>query len=501
MSEADSSQSQNRRRGRRGGRRRPTHAKDGAPRARRDSQPQDAPEAEAALETVAPDAEPEAAGQPKADWQSLKLSPPLLHAMARLKFKAPTDIQRELIPVALQHKDVIGQARTGTGKTAAFAIPIIQQLEIGAGTQALILAPTRELAAQVEEHIQALGKETGVRTVTILGGRRIKQQLDALKKRPEVIVGTPGRVLDLMHRKELDIRKLRFAVLDEVDRMLDIGFRDDIRKILRSIEAPHQTIFVSATLDDEIQKLARTFMNDPVEVNVSHDMLTVDQVQQGFVSVHPHDKFNTLLGFLKHEAPHLAIVFTNTKHKARRLAQFLRKEGINCKEIHGDLVQEKRDRVMQHFRDAKIHVLVATDLASRGLDVMDISHIVNFDVPADPAAYVHRIGRTARMGKTGYAVMLVTAEEGESLTKIEKLINREIPQFEAPWLVKRAPSPAQVAAAVAKHQAAPVEVSGVILPQRLKEPARRDEVLERYYGLRPIRRTLGSRFRSPRKRR
>jgi len=435
--------------------------------------------------------------KPNTDWADLGLSPPLMAALKRAKFLHPTDIQRELIPHALTGRDVLGQAQTGTGKTAAFTLPMLQRLTPGGGLQALCLAPTRELAAQVEEQVRLLGQEWGVKTVAVLGGKRLREQVARLHQKPEVAIGTPGRVLDLMRRKELDIRNLKIAVLDEVARMLAIGFRDDIRRILRAIEAPHQTIFVSATIDEEIEKLAKSFMHEPLEVNVSRDMLTVEHIHQGFVSVHPEDKLNTLLGFLKHEAPTLAIVFTNTKHKARRVAQGLRREGIDCREIHGDLMQDRRDKVMKSFRNQNFDVLVATDLASRGLDVMDISHIVNYDVPMDSSAYVHRIGRTARMGKTGYAVTFVTPEEGKSLTEIEKLINLEVPQFDPPWLIKRAPTPEQIRAAAAA-QLAPVDAAAPPIPNRLVEPRRRDEVLE-FHGLRPIHKTLGSRFRSARK--
>lgn len=430
-------------------------------------------------------------------WTALGLNDALLTSLARLKFETPTDIQRELIPHALKGRDCLGQARTGTGKTAAFAIPMLQNAKPGAGLQAILLAPTRELAAQVDDHVRQLARGMPLRTVVILGGRKMREQIVALRKRPEIAIGTPGRVLDLMRRKELNIAGVKFAVLDEVDRMLDIGFRDDIRRILRAIEARHQTIFVSATIDEEIQRLAKSFMTDPVEVNVSHDMLTVENVHAGFVSVRPEDKFATLVGFLKHEAPTLAIVFTNTKHKARRVAQGLRRGGVNCKEIHGDLVQERRERVMRSFRKQVVPVLVATDLAARGLDVMDISHIVNFDVPEDASGYVHRIGRTARMGRTGYAVMFVTPDEGKFLTQIEKLINKEIPQFNPPWLVKREPSPEEIAAATAAHQTAPVDV-GATGPARLREATQRDELLESR-GVRPVRRTLGSRFHAARK--
>jgi ATP-dependent RNA helicase DeaD len=429
-------------------------------------------------------------------WEQLGLEPALLAAVRRAGFDAPTDIQREIIPLALQGRDVLGQARTGTGKTAAFALPTLQRLTPGAGLQALVLVPTRELATQVHEHVQRLAVEKPVRTVVVLGGRRMKEQIARLRRNPELVIGTPGRVLDLMRRGLLDLAGVRIAILDEVDRMLDIGFRDDIRQILKEITAPHQTIFVSATIDEEIRKLARTFMREPAEVNVSGDMLTVESIRHGFVSVHPDDKFDTLLALLRHEQPKLAIVFTNTRHAARRIAQRLRKAGVNCREIHGDLVQSRRDRVMASFREQRTQVLVATDLLSRGLDVMEITHIVNYDVPEDPSAYVHRIGRTARMGQTGYAVTFVTPEEGKVLTEIEKLINREIEKFDAPWLVKRtAPAPPEATPAPPASFSTPPPL---VVPSRLLQARLRDQTLEAY-GLRPVPRTLGSRFRSPRR--
>ncbi len=432
-------------------------------------------------------------------WEELGLASAQLAAVARAGFKHPTDTQVAFIPPALAGRDVLGQARTGTGKTAAFTLPMLQMLKHDGGLQALVLVPTRELAVQVEDHVRLLATDTPFRTVAILGGRQIKTQVAALRRKPEIAIGTPGRVLDLLGRKELSFAKVKFVVLDEVDRMLDIGFRDDIRRILRTIDSPHQTILVSATLDEEIQKLAKSYMHDPLEVNVSRDMLTVEGVEQRFMTVHPLDKFATLAALLKHEAPSLAIVFTNTKHKARRVTQSLKHEGVNCKEIHGDLTQERRERVMKAFRDGKLHVLVATDLASRGLDVMDISHIINYDIPQDTAVYVHRIGRTARMGRSGRAITFVTREEGKLLTEVEKLINQQVAEFAPEWLVKRPPSLEEELLAPAKAAPPPAEAAdGSATPGRYMAPRQRDEVLDGL-GYHPVKRTLGSRFRSPRK--
>jgi ATP-dependent RNA helicase DeaD len=427
-----------------------------------------------------------------ANFEDLGLASDFLPTLEKLEFHRPTDIQRELIPHALRGHDCLGQAKTGTGKTAAFALPMLQRLKSGGGIQALVLVPTRELALQVDQHVRMLGANHPLKTLLVYGGTRIKHNLRRLKEDREIVVGTPGRVLDLLGRGALSIAKVRIAVLDEVDRMLDIGFRDDIRRILRQIKSKHQTIFVSATIDEEIRRLARTFMHKPVEINVSADKLTVDDVEQHFVSVDRHDKLETLLGFLREEDPRLVIVFTNTKHAARRVAQRLKAAGVDCKEIHGDLVQRHRERVMKAFRKAHIQVLVATDLASRGLDVMDISHIVNYDIPEDAYAYVHRIGRTARMGKAGYALTFVTPEQGKPLTEIEKLINKELNFLVAPWVVKRAPVPPSCDQEPTQAKARSVS--------RFAEALQRDPQLDAA-GLKPVRRTLGSRFRTTRRRR
>lgn len=363
-----------------------------------------------------------------AAFAELGIEPPLLRALEKVGFTEPSDIQRQLIPVVLQQRDAIGQARTGTGKTAAFGLPMMQMMEPDKRLQALILVPTRELAVQVAAELRRLGEFTGLRIVPVYGGQKIKHQLHLLGKKPHIVVGTPGRVIDLMTRGALDLSEIRFAVLDEVDRMLDIGFRDDIRTILGDVTHPHQTIFVSATLTDEIKRLAMQYMKEPLEVNVSRDELTVDEVTQVYMGVDPWDKYRLLLALLQQEDPKLAIVFCNTKHAARRLARRLHADGVNAKEIHGDLVQQKRERVMERFRKHHLKVLVATDLAARGIDVHGISHIINYDIPEDPHVYVHRIGRTARMGSFGKAITFVMRDQGKQLTDVEQLINKEVPQ-------------------------------------------------------------------------
>lgn len=436
---------------------------------------------------------------PKA-FADLGVRDSVLRGLAEAKFVEPSDIQRLLIPKALTGVDLLGQARTGTGKTAAFGIPILQRAEKGVPVQALILVPTRELAVQVEEEIRRLGKYTPIRITSVVGGQKISGQIRALDRNPEIVVGTPGRVIDLLDRRLLFLDNIRFIVLDEVDRMLDIGFRDDIRNILsrlkslshaaraaindQSIDTPvqareaeaasaapveaapaegeekpkkrksrakkktaeaapvaevkppvalgHQTVFVSATFTDEIERLARKYMREPVEKLVApgaDEKPTVDKIEQFYLTVDPWDKYRALRMLLKQEQPELAIVFTRTKHGAEHLAQSLEKAGISCREIHGNLRQSKRDTVMKGLRNHKFDILVATDLASRGIDVAGITHIINYDIPEDPEVYIHRIGRTARMGAEGKAYTFVMRDQGELLTKVENLINMQIDQL------------------------------------------------------------------------
>jgi ATP-dependent RNA helicase DeaD len=362
-----------------------------------------------------------------AAFAQLGIETPLLLALQKMSFSQPTEIQQRLIPLALSGRDVFGQARTGTGKTAAFGLPLLQLAKPTDGLQGIILEPTRELAVQVGAEMQRLAEASELRIVPVYGGQRIRQQVHLLGRKPHFVVGTPGRVMDLLDRRILSFSGIRFVVLDEVDRMLDIGFRDDIKRILSQVKTAHQTILVSATMTDEIKRLAEQYMTEPVEVNVSQDKVTVDEVQQSFYTVDRWDKYRLLRTVLDSRKPKLAIVFCNTKHAVRRLAKRLNGDGINAREIHGDLVQAKRDRVMSRFRKHAIHVLVATDLAARGIDVQGITHIINYDIPEDPLIYVHRIGRTARMGSFGEAMTFVTREEGKQLTEVEKLINREIP--------------------------------------------------------------------------
>ncbi len=366
-------------------------------------------------------------------FQDLGLGEPLLRSLKQMGFESPTVIQADLIPLALQGRDVLGQARTGTGKTAAFGLPLLQRADVDLkAPQALILVPTRELAIQVANEISELGRFTGVLTVPIYGGGSMRSQAEKLEKGRHLVVGTPGRIMDMHQRGLLKYDKMRCAVLDEVDRMLDIGFRDDIRKILGKMPDGIQTIFVSATISGEIETLARQYMKDPHKIIATGGSLTVEQVDQHYLPVQPWDKRKLLHHLLTHEEPAMTLVFCRTKRMVDDLAKFLSRKKIEVQAIHGDMYQGKRNRTIQQLRDGSLKVLIASDVAARGLDVSGISHVINYDLPEDPEVYVHRIGRTARTGRKGVAWAFVTPEQGALLTAIEKLINTEVPLLEYP---------------------------------------------------------------------
>lgn len=365
-------------------------------------------------------------------FNDLGLNEDILAAIRGLGFEHPTKIQAELVPLALTGKDILGQAKTGTGKTAAFALPLLHMVQKGDRFSALILAPTRELAVQIKQDFDDLGAKTGLKALAIYGGQSIRVQAERLAKGPEIIVGTPGRIQDMVQRGYLNLHNVKFAVLDEVDRMFDIGFREDIRRILKMCPEQRQTIFVSATFTDEIEQLARRYMNNPEKLVVSSGSLTVELVKQGYVTVEPWDKKRMLAHLLTHEEPALTIVFCRMKRTVDDVVRYLSRKNIEAHAIHGDMTQGKRNSVMNQFRSGQLAVLVASDLASRGIDVEGITHVVNYDLPDDPDLYVHRIGRTARAGRDGHAWSLVTPKQGPLLTDIEMLVNTEIPRMDYP---------------------------------------------------------------------
>lgn len=364
---------------------------------------------------------------------SLDLSKKLYSAISDMGFEEPSPIQVAAIPLLMEGRDVIGQAQTGTGKTAAFGIPIVEKLNPKfRGVQALVLCPTRELAIQVAEEITKIGKYREARTVAIYGGQPIDRQVLTLKRGVHIVVGTPGRLLDHLRRKTLRLNDLRFTVLDEADEMLDMGFIEDIETILQETPAEKQTLLFSATMPEEIQRLARKYLNNPEVISVSRDELTVPQTEQVFYEVKEHTKFDGLCRVLDTSDINLAIIFCRTKRGVDELVAGLDARGYEAEGLHGDLTQAQRNKVMKKFREGHVEILVATDVAARGLDIENVSHVINYDIPQDPESYVHRIGRTGRAGKSGIAISFVVPREYRQLRLIEKMINTRIKRGKLP---------------------------------------------------------------------
>ena len=336
-------------------------------------------------------------------FRALNLIPPVNESLDRAGYVEPSPIQAAVIPIAMTGRDVIGQAQTGTGKTAAFLLPLMNRWRGGdpSKPQALVLAPTRELAMQVAEEAEKLAPSRYFKTVAVYGGQRFGAQLAKLRQGCTLIVGTPGRVFDHLSRGTISLEKVRYVVLDEADRMLDIGFRPQIERIMRRVPEGRQTLMMSATLPADVMKLKDRYMIDPEHVNVSPAVLTVEKIAQTYITVDEERKTELLLKVLDREQPRQCIVFVERKRGADRLYREIKRHHLSAAAIHGDLPQSQRERIMQAFRDAKIHVLIATDVMSRGIDVLGISHIINYDLPNDLENYVHRIGRTGRMGADG----------------------------------------------------------------------------------------------------
>jgi ATP-dependent RNA helicase DeaD len=366
------------------------------------------------------------------------LSKVTMTALAQAEYLEPTPIQAGMIPRALAGVDLMGQAQTGTGKTAAFCIPILERLQPRAQAshpQALILVPTRELAVQVRDECVKLSAGRDARVVGTFGGKPIRAQVEHLRRGAEIVVGTPGRVMDLMGRGSLVLGEIRVVVLDEADRMLDIGFRPDIEKILRRCPQSRQTFLLSATIPPPVKRLAERYMREPEMIDFSTKDLAVETIQQSYFTIDPERKFDLLVKLLQREEPQQAIVFCRTKRGTDKVCRRLTEMFKSVDTIHGDLQQSARDRVMRRFREGKIKVLVATDVVGRGIDVSTISHIINYDVPQFCDDYVHRVGRTGRMGREGVAFTFITPEEGNELTRIEMRINRLLKRDEIPGFV------------------------------------------------------------------
>src|ERR1700760_2414699 len=371
-------------------------------------------------------------------FEKLKLIEPILRALKTEGYTTPTPIQEQSIPIILQQRDLLGCAQTGTGKTAAFAIPILQLLyqdrhqhKEQKSIKALILTPTRELAIQIGESFAAYGRHTGLKHLVIFGGVSQNPQVDALRRGVDILVATPGRLLDLMNQGFIHLNHIRMLVLDEADRMLDMGFVHDVKKIIAKVPAKRQTLFFSATMPKEIQQLADSILTRPEKVEVTPVSSTADTIQQSLYYVDKSDKRALLIHLLKDKTIKNALVFTRTKHGADRVVKDLTRAGITAEAIHGNKSQNARQRALTNFKNRTTRVLIATDIAARGIDIDDLTHVINYELPNIPETYVHRIGRTGRAGASGIALSFCDAEEVEFLKDIHKLISKQIPVNEA----------------------------------------------------------------------
>ncbi|HTO56348.1 MAG TPA: DEAD/DEAH box helicase [Pseudomonadales bacterium] len=369
-------------------------------------------------------------------FAELGINEPLCRALAAAEYTEPTPIQAQAIPKLLTGRDLLGIAQTGTGKTAAFAVPILQRLSqsgppAGANTvRALILAPTRELAIQIADDFETYGRHLSLRVTTIFGGVGQNPQVAALRRGIDVLVATPGRLLDLIGQRFARLDRVSMLVLDEADRLLDMGFIRDVRRIVATLPKERQSLLFSATMPKEVAELAREILRDPIRIDVAPQAVTVDRVDQRVVFVENGDKRHVLTHLLRDREVKRAIVFTRTKHGANRVAQQLDRVGIAAEAIHGNKSQNARQRALENFRSGRAWVLVATDIAARGIDIDAVSHVFNFELPHEPESYVHRIGRTARAGASGVALSLCDAAERPRLRAIEKLIRRPISEMQ-----------------------------------------------------------------------
>jgi ATP-dependent RNA helicase RhlE len=381
-------------------------------------------------------------------FENFDLAEPVLRSITAQGYTTPTPIQAEAIPHLVAGRDLLGCAQTGTGKTAAFAVPLLHRLTHegnpprgnGRRVRALILAPTRELAAQIFESCRTYGRFTGLRYAVIYGGVSQTPQVRALRNGADVVIATPGRLLDLMNQRHLDLQHVEFFVLDEADRMLDMGFMPDIKRIVSRLPAERQTIFFSATMPPEIERLANVILKDPVQVRIAPQQTTAEHIEESVCFVAQPNKMGLLIEMIQSQAVGRALVFTKTKHGADRVAKHLVKSGINAEAMHGDKSQSARQRILQSFKSKQPPVLVATDVASRGIDVTAVSHVFNFDLPIDPETYVHRIGRTGRAGAAGCAVSFCDPSERRTFKAIERLLRRAMKVDPASQLPATAPT-------------------------------------------------------------
>jgi ATP-dependent RNA helicase DeaD len=368
-------------------------------------------------------------------FEQLGLSPETLQAIEKLGFEEPTPIQEKAIPLALTGGDVIGQAPTGTGKTAAFGLPMIERVSMNSEhIQGLVVVPTRELAIQVAEELNKIGEYKRVHTLPIYGGQDMMRQIKLLKKRPQIVVGTPGRLMDHMRRRTIRLQNISIVVLDEADEMLNMGFIDDIKYILSDVSEDRQTLLFSASITKAVETISNQFMHNPSLIKATPRNITVPSTEQHYIELPERKKFDILCNLLDLHSPEAAIIFGRTKKRVDEINEALARRGYSTGAIHGDLSQSQRNAVMNQFRSGAIDVLVATDVAARGLDIEGVSHVYNYDVPQDPESYVHRIGRTGRAGRKGVAFTFITHRELDHLRIIEGLTKRKIIRHPIPTL-------------------------------------------------------------------
>ena len=396
-------------------------------------------------------------------FADLGLAPDILAAIADVGWNAPSPIQEQAIPSLLEGLDVIGQAQTGSGKTAAFGLPMLQYVDPSEDeVQGLVLTPTRELCIQVTQALRTYGKRKGIDVVAVFGGAPIRSQQAQLRAGGQVVVGTVGRVKDLISRHSLMLQGCRFVVLDEADEMLDLGFLEDVERILSLTPSSRQTALFSATMPPEIKRLADQYLYHPVTVKVKTDTLTVDTVEQFALEVSPRDKHEALATVLQAERPEQALVFVRTKIRCDQLYRSLRDKGMNVKALHGDMSQGSRDGVMISFKDGRLPLLIATDVASRGLDISGISHVINYDVPISPDVYVHRIGRTGRVGRSGRAITFYEPRQARDIQAIERHAGVKL----SPWVKGAHVAPTPVKAPPRRHSKPRVSANGGAGPPR-----------------------------------
>ena len=378
-------------------------------------------------------------------FDSLGLAAPILRAVSDTGYTTPTPIQLAAIPPALAGRDVLGCAQTGTGKTAAFSLPLLQRVDAVAGDKAilraLVLTPTRELAIQIGDSIETYGKDLDLDHTVIFGGVNEKPQIEEMRRGVDVLVATPGRLLDLMQQGHVRLDTVEIFVLDEADRMLDMGFLPDVKRVIAKLPKKRQTLFFSATMPPDIRELANTLLVDPVSVAVAPPATTADRIEQQLYFVDKGNKSRLLIELLRDPAMKYTLVFTRTKHGANRVVEHLTKAGLKAAAIHGNKSQNARERAMNGFRSGELRLLVATDIAARGIDVDGLTHVVNFDLPNVPETYVHRIGRTGRAGAAGIALSFCDDEEREFLVDIERLIGKHVPRVERHSFMSSAPPP------------------------------------------------------------